>query len=308
MKFHFAPLQGFTDSTFRQLHHELYGGVDTYYTPFIRVERGDFRKRDIRELPTEEPYTITQIIGTDKEEDIRKMTEMLLEKGLNRVNVNLGCPFPLIVRKGMGSGMLPYPDRVEKMFSVMSEYKDVEWSLKIRLGQESSDEIDALLPLINDFPFCEVTLHPRVAKAQYSGEIDYEGFEKFSSSCKHSVVYNGEIKTKEDIEMIKNRYPSVSGIMIGRGLLEHPEFVAEYLKGEQLKSSERKSKLKQIMNKLIEVSMERMNGEDQTLAHIREYFGYLYPEVEKRLRKKVIKANTLSKMKMAIAEFIAEIE
>lgn len=307
MRFHFAPLQGFTDSTFRQLHHDLYGGVDVYYTPFVRVERGDFRKRDIRELPTDEPYTVPQIIGTDKEEEIVMMTDMLVGKGFKEINVNLGCPFPLIVRKGMGSGMLPYPDRVKAMLDVMRRYGDVKWSLKIRLGLESPEEIDSLLPLINDFPFTEVTLHPRVGKAQYTGEIDYDAFGKFLASCKHPVVYNGEVKTSEDIEMIKNRFPNISGIMIGRGLLERPEFVAEYVNEKEITPQERKSKLKQIMNKMIEISVERMNGDEQALAHIREYWNYLYPEAEKRLRKKVIKANTVAKMKMAMSEFIAEL-
>lgn len=306
MKFHFAPLQGFTDSTFRQLHHDLYGGVDVYYTPFVRVERGEFRKRDIRELPTEESYTVPQIIGTDKTEEIIMMTDMLVEKGFKEINVNLGCPFPLIVRKGMGSGMLPYPDRVKAMFDVMRKYSDVKWSLKIRLGLESPEEIDSLLPLINDFPFTEVTLHPRVGKAQYAGEIDYDSFGKFLSSCTHPVVYNGDVKSAEDIDMIKSRFPNISGIMIGRGLLERPEFVAEYVNEKKITPQERKSKLKQIMNKMIEISVERMNGDEQALAHIREYWGYLYPEAEKRLRKKVIKANTIAKMKMAMTEFIAE--
>ena len=62
MEIHFAPLQGYTDSIFRKLHTEIFGGVDKYYTPFIRVERGDFRKKDIRELPDEtELCTIPQI-------------------------------------------------------------------------------------------------------------------------------------------------------------------------------------------------------------------------------------------------------
>ena len=307
MRFHFAPLQGFTDSTFRQLHHDLYGGVDVYYTPFLRVERGEFRRRDIRELPTEESYTVPQIIGADKVDEIKMMTDMLVEKGFKEINVNLGCPFPLIVRKGMGSGMLPYPDRVKAMFDAMREYTDVKWSLKIRLGLEDAGEIDSLLPMINDFPFSEVTLHPRVGKAGYSGEIDYDAFGRFVETCSHPVVYNGEVKTAEDIEMIQERFPNISGIMIGRGLLERPEFVAEYVNKTELTVSERKTKLKQLMNKMIEISVERMNGDDQALAHIREYWNYIYPDAEKRLRKKVIKANTVAKMKMAMAEFIAEL-
>ena len=47
-KIHFAPVQGLTDWTFRNLHAKFFGGVDAYYTPFIRVEKEDsFRSRDM---------------------------------------------------------------------------------------------------------------------------------------------------------------------------------------------------------------------------------------------------------------------
>ena len=35
---HFAPLQGYTDSVYREAHTRVFGGVDTYYTPFVRIE------------------------------------------------------------------------------------------------------------------------------------------------------------------------------------------------------------------------------------------------------------------------------
>ena len=45
---HFAPLQGYTDVIYRNAHAACFGGIDTYYTPFVRLEKGSFRHRDIR--------------------------------------------------------------------------------------------------------------------------------------------------------------------------------------------------------------------------------------------------------------------
>jgi tRNA-dihydrouridine synthase len=45
----FAPLQGYTDAVYRRAHWECVGGVDEYYTPFVRIEKGEIRKKDLRD-------------------------------------------------------------------------------------------------------------------------------------------------------------------------------------------------------------------------------------------------------------------
>ena len=50
MKLYASPLQGFTEAPWRNIHHELFGGIDAYYTPFVRVEKGEFRNKDIRDI------------------------------------------------------------------------------------------------------------------------------------------------------------------------------------------------------------------------------------------------------------------
>ena len=53
MKLYASPLQGFTEAPWRNIHHELFGGIDAYYTPFVRVEKGEFRNKDIRDIEKE---------------------------------------------------------------------------------------------------------------------------------------------------------------------------------------------------------------------------------------------------------------
>ena len=65
---HFAPLQGYTEAIYRNAHATVFGGVETYYTPFVRLEKETFRSRDIRDI---EPgnntvsHLIPQLIGAD---------------------------------------------------------------------------------------------------------------------------------------------------------------------------------------------------------------------------------------------------
>lgn len=72
---HFAPLQGYTDAAYRQAHACIFGGIDTYYSPFVRMEHGEIHRKDIRDIKpgkqseyTPDPPTDcppTKHIGTD---------------------------------------------------------------------------------------------------------------------------------------------------------------------------------------------------------------------------------------------------
>lgn len=304
MEIHFAPLQGYTDSIFRKLHTEIFGGVDKYYTPFIRVERGDFRKKDIRELPDEtELCTIPQIIASTKPEDIEKMVVMLEEKGYKEVNINMGCPFPMIAKHGMGSGLLADKEAVKAMIKVLEAHSSMQFSLKTRLGYDDENQIFEMTDIINNFPFTEVTMHPRIAKDQYSGDINHQKFAEFAKVCKHPLIYNGDVTTLDDINKISTVYPTLKGIMIGRGLLMNPALASEYKNGVIMSDKEKKDKSKQLIKKLFTQCEELMNGEEQSVAHVKAYFEYLLPNIEKRNRKKVLKANKAEKLRGAIAEF-----
>lgn len=304
MEIHFAPLQGYTDSIFRKLHTEIFGGVDKYYTPFIRVERGDFRKKDIRELPDEtELCTIPQIIASTKPEDIEKMVAMLEEKGYKEVNINMGCPFPMIAKHGMGSGLLADKEAVKAMIKVLETHPSMKFSLKTRLGYDDENQIFEMTDIINNFPFTEVTMHPRIAKDQYSGDINHPKFAEFAKVCKHPLIYNGDVTTLDDINKISSVYPTLKGIMIGRGLLMNPALASEYKNGVIMSDKEKKDKSKQLIKKLFTQCEELMNGEEQSVAHVKAYFEYLLPDIEKRNRKKVLKANKAEKLRGAIAEF-----
>ena len=35
MQYYFAPMEGLTDSVYRRLHHQYFGGVAGYYMPFL---------------------------------------------------------------------------------------------------------------------------------------------------------------------------------------------------------------------------------------------------------------------------------
>ena len=256
LKVLFAPLQGYTTGIYRRAHAETFGGVDAYYAPFLRIENGRPREKDLRDLESAERAgiaegncaenadgncakfkVIPQIIANSASE-FKTLADALLQKGFTEIDFNMGCPFPMQVNRHRGAGLLSDTQAVQE---IMDEIKrlsgsapnangtaPVKFSVKMRLGQESPDEAFALLPILNDTPIAHITLHPRLGKQQYKGAIDFNSFERFYNECKHPLVYNGDITTVSQINELERKYPKLAGVMIGRGLLARPSLAAEY--------------------------------------------------------------------------------
>ena len=131
---HFAPLQGYTEVFYRNAHAACFGGVDTYYTPFIRLEKGDFRRRDIRGIEPENnqvSHLIPQLIAPSFEK-AEMILNLFIEKGYGEVDINLGCPFPILAKRHNGSGILPYPEEVKELLNLVLKYPEISFSIKMR--------------------------------------------------------------------------------------------------------------------------------------------------------------------------------
>lgn len=304
-KIYFAPLQGFTDAIYRNAHEVFWGGIDSYYAPFIRLEKGDnFRNKEIRDIDKNNnavKHLVPQLIA-NKPDELRKIAKLISEKGYTEVNINLGCPFPVLARRHKGSGILPYPNEVRDLLNTINEFPNIFFSVKMRLGWENMEECMALIPLLNALPFSEITLHPRLGIQQYKGTTDINAFELFYNECKHPLIYNGDIKTLEDIEIITTRFPKLAGIMIGRGLLENPALAMEYKQNRALTFDEKAKKIKGLHTSMLESYQKQLQGEAQLLNKMKTLWEYLLPEIEKKYRKKISKSTKMETYLAAVNE------
>lgn len=302
---HFAPLQGFTDAPYRNAHETVFGGVETYYTPFVRLEKGEsFRNKELREIERENNtvhHLIPQLIAATPDE-MRKIVTLFREKGHTEADINLGCPFPMLVRRHKGSGILPYPKEVEELLNTILEFPDMQFSVKMRLGLENPEECLALLPVLNNLPLRQITLHARVGKQQYKGDTNWNAFETFYHNCKHPLLYNGDIATIEDIDRLMNRFPDLSGVMIGRGLLANPALASEYLKGEKLSREEMHEKVRTFHALLLSYYEAHLQGNDQLVTKMKSIWEYLLPDMDRKLKKKIHKSTKIEVYRSAVSE------
>lgn len=293
---HFAPLQGYTEDVYRRLHNEMFGNVAAYYTPFIRFEHGQIRSKDMRDIRpefNENVNVIPQIIAANADE-ARTLVAKIKELGYKRIDINMGCPFPLQTRHGKGAGILSNPEKVAEVLSVVSEFEDIEFSIKMRLGLDDSNDWKQSINIINSTRLKQVTAHPRIASQQYKGYVDMEQFDAFLSECKHPVIYNGDILSIEDIKRLEDKYgDKLSGVMIGRGLLARPSLAYEYVNGTSLSETQLIAKIKTLHSSLLEHFTSIIPGESQQLSKVRTFWDFMEETIGRKKWKKIVKAGNM---------------
>lgn len=305
---HFAPLQGYTEAIYRQAHARIFGGIESYYTPFVRVEHGEIRKKDMREITLENNrgvQLIPQLIAPDVDK-MEQIIALFIEKGYKNVDINLGCPFPLLAKRHNGSGMLPYPEEVRELLTAaIKNHPDLKFSVKMRLGWENAEECLALLPLLNELPLTHIIMHPRLGKQQYKGEVDLKGFETFYNECRHPLIYNGDLLTVENIQAIRERFPQLAGIMIGRGLLANPALALEYQQGHPLSEKDMQERLRLFH---VDVFAQYGNllegGDKQLLTKMKNFWEYLMPDGDRKAKKAIHKSNKLETYQAAVRSLL----
>ncbi|MEG1162666.1 tRNA-dihydrouridine synthase family protein [Bacteroides sp.] len=300
---HFAPLQGYTEAPYRDAHASVFGGIDTYYTPFVRIERGEFRRKDTRDIEPENNHVahlVPQLIASDVEK-AKTILALFIEKGYREVSINLGCPFPILAKRHNGSGMLPYPEEVKALLAIVEQHPEIRFSVKMRLGWENPEECLALAPLLNDLPLEHIALHARLGKQQYKGEVDLDAFAAFADVCQKPLIYNGDLLTVEDIQQIEKRFPQLAGIMIGRGLLANPALAMEYKTGVSLSPEELREKLRTLHAAVYARYEEQLQGGDEQLLHkIKPFWDYLEPALDRKVWKAIHKSGSLNKYQAAV--------
>lgn len=299
---HLAPLQGYTDYIFRNAFGKYFGGIDVYYTPFIRWEKGGCRNKDLRDIQPElnsVPRLVPQILPGSLEE-FRFLTEIVRERGYQSVDINLGCPFPLIAGKRKGAGMLPYPDQVREVLKGVNEYPDIRFSLKMRLGWENPCECVDLACVLNSIRLDYITVHARTGKQQYKGGTDPEAFARFSELICHPLFYNGDLCAPEDILHILEKFPLLRGVFVGRGLLSSPWIAKEFKENETFSDEQRMSLCLDFHDELFSAYSRVLQGEVQLLTKMKTLWEYFLPATDRKLLKQIRKSTKLSQYSACI--------
>lgn len=324
-----APMEGLTLNVFRKIwdRHFGCGAIEKYYTPFLNANHTlHFQNKEIRDILPEnnEGMPVAVQILTNKPDQLAWAVQEMYSYGYREVNFNLGCSMPQVARKKRGAGMLGDIDALdrffEEFFDLLSRSEDPEIpssmriSVKTRIGGDDRSTAMKLMPIYNRYPIDSLTIHPRLQCEVYSGVPDMDAFAAMYEASSHPVVYNGDILRAEDYHHIREQFPKLRAVMIGRGILRDPLLVRritgaasasetsagaasagaasanEASEGAAPESPapEDTAKIKSFHDDLLEAYLAYYPDERQALSKMKELWWYMrdsFPNKEREIRK-----------------------
>jgi tRNA-dihydrouridine synthase len=233
-----APMQDVTTLQFMRVI-DRYGGPEVYWTEYFRVH-GDSRPEkwildSITQNPTGKPV-VAQLIGNDIPALVRN-ARLLQKFPVAAIDLNLGCPAPVVYRKCAGGGLLRAPQKIDAILGALRDAVTIPFTVKTRIGFESAAEFDALLPLFAKHPIDLLTVHARTVTQMYRPGVRYDLIAQAAGAMKCPVLLNGNVFSAAQAKQLLAE-TKVRGLMIGRGAIRNPwlfDQIRAELRGEKIK-------------------------------------------------------------------------
>ncbi len=228
-------MQDVTDGAFWKLMHR-YGGADVYWTEYFRVHVTSRLEQwiveSIEQNSTGRPV-IAQMIGNDIPSLVRTAKE-LQQLPVAAIDLNLGCPAPIVYKKCAGGGLLREPQRIDSILGALRDAVSIKFTVKTRVGFASTAEFDTLLPIFAKHSIDLLTVHARTVAQMYRLPVHYELIRQASETMKCPVCANGHVYSADQALEVLNQ-TKARGLMIGRGVIRSPwlfDQIRQRLRGE----------------------------------------------------------------------------
>jgi len=304
-----SPLQGFTDFRFRNAFQKYFGGIDTFYAPYIRLNGKMIIKanydRDIQPKNNDTLTVIPQIMTNDADEFIF-VSKFVQSLGYKELNWNLGCPYPMVTNKCMGSGLIDDPDRIDRILDRIHTETDIVVSMKMRMGYEHPLEIIKTFPVLGKYPLKNIAIHARIGKQLYKGGVDLDGFQRCVDHSPHKLYYNGDITTVASFRDMAERFPMIDHWMMGRGLIADP-FLPRMIKDQTEEYPEDRFEIfSKFHDTLFSAYEQKLKGDKQVIMKMASFWGYFgrpFPNSAKIINK-IKKAKTIESYDLVVAQIL----
>lgn len=318
-----APMQGLTEVLFRKVYSDCFpGDIDYAISPFLSLTHGNLADacKKIGDVLPENNMgcmpVVPQVLGKEPEEFValaNRLGEVVdaatipsTQDGKLEINWNIGCPMRRVAAKHRGSGILPYPNEIRSVLEyVVPRLQNTSLSIKMRLGYYRDDEIFQIIPILNDYPLHSITIHPRIGKQLYGGQPNLDRLAEVIPLIRHKIIYNGDICTVDDYNKIRHRFPSISDVMIGRGVLYDPSLPSK-IKG----ATAPRSQVFLFVNSLFEAIEQRNIPEVSKMRKTKEYWCLLWKSlgITETQSLQVLHAQTLTETRNKIESLMGNCE
>jgi tRNA-dihydrouridine synthase B len=276
-----APMQDITDLAFWRVLSR-YGGPDVYYTEYFRVHRDSrpekYILRSIEENPGGRPV-IAQMIGQDIEA-LKRTALDLQQRKIAGIDINLGCPAPIVCRKDAGGGLLRHPEKIDAILREVRACVHLRFTVKTRIGFDSPEEFPRLLDLFRQHPIDALTVHGRTVREMYRPVVHYDAVERAARLMPCPVFANGNVDSVDSARRIVE-ITGASGLMIGRGAIRNPWLfgqIREAWSGE-VRTQPTLRDLREYIERLHEETRRPDVREGGHVGKMKKYLGYIAPGI-----------------------------
>ncbi|MGN0775596.1 MAG: tRNA dihydrouridine synthase [Candidatus Ventricola sp.] len=234
---YFAPLEGVTDTLYRQVHHAHFTGPVKYFIPFISPTQNlvltPRERKNVDPQANAGFYAVPQVLTKNADHFIWA-ANLLQDLGYEEINLNAGCPSGTVTAKGKGAGLLQRPQELAWFLDEIFARTPVRVSVKTRIGFSSPEEFDALMEIYSRYPIHELIIHPRTREEYYKGAVHRDVYAAAEARLRIPLVYNGDLFTPEACRAFEQAHPQTRALMLGRGMLANPALAQTYAGGAPL--------------------------------------------------------------------------
>lgn len=215
-----GPLDGITDSPFRQLVRE-FSKDELLYTEMRHVacvahDVGGAKSLKFDQLERPLNYQV----AANSTDYIEAAVEKILAASVDIVDLNIGCPARNVIGSGSGSALMADPARLEAILKLFRKLLPIPFTVKMRAGFKEKNALD-IARLIQDCGADALAIHPRLQTQHFEGQPDYALAAAVKKSVSIPVIISGGVVNFKTAQLVYNQ-TGVDGFLIGRGIWARP--------------------------------------------------------------------------------------
>lgn len=300
-----GPLDGITDSPFRQLVRD-FSKDELLYTEMRHVRSIVTPKGGALALAFEQfERPLNFQVSASSPDYIEQAVERILQAGVDMIDLNAGCPARNVISSCCGSALMANPEMLEK---ILKEFRrvvpgHVPLTLKIRAGFKEVNAVD-IAKLAQDCGVDALAIHPRLQTQLFSGQPDFKVAAAVKKAIQIPVLLSGNIVNFKTAKLAYET-TGVDGFLIGRGMWAKP------WKLEEMRQHSLGNPYVVDSNMLLEVALRHLALMVQQfgihgLFRFRKHLPFYvkgHPAAT-LLRSRLVQTDCLEEMKSGLQEFL----
>ncbi len=208
-RFLLSPLAGYTNLPFRRIVREI-GGVGLGTTDLVNarglLEGSEKTWQLVETCPEDSPFAV-QIFGREAWA-MREAAQFLESRGVDSIDINMGCPVDRITKGGAGASMMCRTDETVSLVESVVQAVKIPVSVKMRLGwDESQLTAPKFARLFEEVGVVAIAIHGRTRAQGFTGLVNLTGIRKVVEAVERiPVIGNGDVRNIPDARADAERY------------------------------------------------------------------------------------------------------